>query len=199
MATAWAIQPQQALRFDTKSGAHEQLLRDASNYQCYESPVGPLWLTYTDLGVCEVSFRPPLKDLPARFELHEGDSAVIHQAIDWLAAYFRGIPQPISAFPIESTALKEGTAFQQAVWQALQQIPYGQTQTYGQVAQAIGRPAAVRAVGQANRANPLAIVIPCHRVIGANGQLTGYMGADGATGRLDIKAQLLALEVAKAL
>jgi methylated-DNA-[protein]-cysteine S-methyltransferase len=196
MATAWAIQPQQALGCDTKPGAHEQLLCDASPYQCFESPVGPLWLTYTDLGVCEVSFRPPSKDLAVRLEPYECDSSVIHQAMAWLAAYFRGDPQPMSAFPIDTTVLRQGTAFQQVVWNALSQIPYGQTQTYSQVAQAIGRPAAVRAVGQANRANPLAIVIPCHRVIGANGQLTGYMGADGATGRLDIKAQLLALEAA---
>lgn len=82
----------------------------------------------------------------------------------------------------------KGTAFQQQVWEALQQIPYGQTRTYQQIAEVIGAPAACRAVGNANNKNPISIVIPCHRVIGANGKLTGYAGG------LDAKARLLELE-----
>ncbi|MBP8221372.1 MAG: methylated-DNA--[protein]-cysteine S-methyltransferase, partial [Aeromonadaceae bacterium] len=81
-----------------------------------------------------------------------------------------------------------GTAFQQAVWQALCDIPYGETRSYGDIARAIGKPAAVRAVGAANGRNPLSIIVPCHRVIGQNGSLTGYAGG------LPIKQQLLALE-----
>jgi methylated-DNA-[protein]-cysteine S-methyltransferase len=82
----------------------------------------------------------------------------------------------------------EGTAFQQAVWKALLDIPYGQTRSYGQIAQNIGNPRASRAVGMANHNNPIGIIIPCHRVIGANGDLVGYAGG------MDIKMQLLDLE-----
>ena len=82
----------------------------------------------------------------------------------------------------------QGTPFQQSVWQALRQIPYGQTASYKQIAQAIGHPTACRAVGGANNKNPLPIFIPCHRVIGAGGSLTGYAGG------LDLKQGLLALE-----
>ena len=82
----------------------------------------------------------------------------------------------------------KGTQFQQEVWQALQEIPYGETRTYSDIAVAIGRPKATRAVGMANHCNPLAIIVPCHRVIGKNGSLTGYAGG------LEKKQALLALE-----
>ena len=85
-------------------------------------------------------------------------------------------------------AKKQGTPFQQKVWAALLQIPWGETRTYGQVAAMIGQPKACRAVGMANNRNPLPIFIPCHRVIGANGQLTGYAGG------LSAKEHLLSLE-----
>lgn len=81
-----------------------------------------------------------------------------------------------------------GTAFQQAVWQALCDIPYGETRSYSDIARTIGKPDAVRAVGAANGRNPLSIIVPCHRVIGQNGSLTGYAGG------LEIKKALLALE-----
>ena len=81
-----------------------------------------------------------------------------------------------------------GTEFQRAVWNALLEIPYGETRSYSEIARAIGRPDAVRAVGTANGANPIPIIIPCHRVIGANGSLTGFGGG------LDVKRQLLMLE-----
>ena len=84
-----------------------------------------------------------------------------------------------------------GTAFQRSVWEALRAIPYGQTRTYGEMAAAVGRPKAVRALGQANHVNPLPIFIPCHRVVGKNGALTGYAGG------LDLKGALLALESGK--
>jgi len=82
----------------------------------------------------------------------------------------------------------EGTAFQVAVWRALQAIPYGETRSYGEIAHSIGQPRACRAVGMANNRNRIAIIIPCHRVIGANGKLVGYGGG------LDIKEKLLDLE-----
>lgn len=88
--------------------------------------------------------------------------------------------------PLAPTA---GTPFQQRVWAALREIPYGETRTYAEIAAAAGNPRAVRAVGQANRANPVAVIIPCHRVIGARGDLVGYDGK-----RVHIKARLLALE-----
>ena len=81
-----------------------------------------------------------------------------------------------------------GTPFQQAVWNALKEIPYGETRSYGEIARQIGHPRASRAVGQANNRNPLPIVVPCHRVIGASGALTGYAGG------LDIKVRLRELE-----
>ena len=82
----------------------------------------------------------------------------------------------------------QGTEFQERVWGALREIGYGETVTYGELARRLGNPAAVRAVGLANGANPVAIVVPCHRVVGAGGQLTGYAGG------LDVKRRLLALE-----
>ena len=81
-----------------------------------------------------------------------------------------------------------GTPFQQKVWQTLQTIPYGQTRSYGEIAEQIGRPKACRAVGMANHANPILVLIPCHRVVGKNGSLTGY------TAGLELKQRLLELE-----
>jgi len=86
-----------------------------------------------------------------------------------------------------------GTPFQLAVWQALREIPYGETRSYAEVARAVGRPAAVRAVGAANGANPIAIVVPCHRVIASGGGLGGYGGG------LEVKARLLAMERSRAV
>ncbi|RKH42941.1 methylated-DNA--[protein]-cysteine S-methyltransferase [Corallococcus sp. AB050B] len=89
-----------------------------------------------------------------------------------LQAYLRGDLSAISALPVETG----GTPFQREVWRALREIPAGTTTTYGQLAHRIGRPKAIRAVGLANGANPISIVVPCHRVVGANASLTGYAG-----------------------
>ena len=89
-----------------------------------------------------------------------------------MAAYFDGDIHAIDSLPVAT----EGTAFQKSVWQALRSIPAGETISYGELAKRLGNPAAVRAVGLANGANPIGIVVPCHRVIGANGSLTGYGG-----------------------
>ncbi len=111
------------------------------------------------------------------------DPTLLASAREELLAYFAGELQDFS-FPVAP----HGTEFQQQVWQALRDIPYGQVATYRDIAQRIGRPQAVRAVGAANGANPVAVVVPCHRVIGSNGTLTGYAGG------LDIKEKLLRLE-----
>ena len=114
----------------------------------------------------------------------EGEQiAPLQQAADELRRYFAG-ERVQFACPLDL----HGTAFQITVWEELLRIPYGKTRTYGEIARAIGRPAAARAVGAANGANPIAIIVPCHRVIGSSGALTGYGGG------LPTKAWLLALE-----
>jgi methylated-DNA-[protein]-cysteine S-methyltransferase len=95
-----------------------------------------------------------------------------HVLTEAIARYFAGELDAIDTLPVETG----GTPFQQEVWRALREIPCGSTTSYGRLAAHIGRPAAVRAVGLANGANPVAVVVPCHRVIGANGSLTGYGG-----------------------
>ena len=114
------------------------------------------------------------------------DTPLLLEAKRQLEEYYAGLRAGFS-LPLNP----QGTAFQKKVWQQLEAIPYGQTRTYGQIAAAVGQPTASRAVGGANHNNPIAIVIPCHRVIGANGKLTGYAGG------LDIKEKLLRLEGVK--
>ncbi|HEY1353238.1 MAG TPA: methylated-DNA--[protein]-cysteine S-methyltransferase [Ktedonobacteraceae bacterium] len=114
----------------------------------------------------------------------EGESIEpLRQALDQLRRYFAGEPVQFSC-PLDL----RGTPFQLSVWEELYCIPYGQTRTYAQIASAIGCPKAARAVGAANGANPVAVIVPCHRVIGSDGALTGYGGG------LYVKAWLLALE-----
>lgn len=121
------------------------------------------------------------KEEPARKE--RAAREILEQAAREIGEYFEGCRREFT-FPTEAA----GTPFQQAVWNALKEIPYGETRSYGEIARQIGHPRASRAVGQANNRNPLPIVVPCHRVIGASGALTGYAGG------LDIKVRLLELE-----
>lgn len=107
----------------------------------------------------------------------------MNQAANELRSYFAGVLRVFSV-PLDM----QGTDFQLSVWRQLVKIPYGETRSYAQVAEAIGRPKAVRAVGAANGSNPVAIVVPCHRVIGSSGKLTGYGGG------LPLKQRLLELE-----
>ena len=111
------------------------------------------------------------------------DDAAFPDAVEQLESYFAG---ELFDFDLELDLV--GTTFQRAVWQALLTIPYGETRSYGEIAAQIGSPTASRAVGLANGHNPIGIIVPCHRVIGANGSLTGYGGG------LDRKRALLALE-----
>lgn len=151
------------------------------------SPLGPLLLAASPQGLAGVWFTDQRHLPPASLINRWGDGAqhaVLQKAAEQLHAYFLG-ERPGFDLPLD---LSIGTPFQQAVWQALLQIPAAETHTYSAVAQRIGRPSAVRAVGTAIGRNPLGIVVPCHRVLGAGGALTGYAGG------LDRKAALLRLE-----
>src|SRR6266581_4749232 len=153
-----------------------------------DSPIGPLTLVAEDdklTGVyIEVRGHEPAPDaLGEPLGPDSPGSRVLAEAAAQLDAYFAGRRTDFS-LPL---AL-EGTSFQQAVWAALRTIPYGETVSYGELAGQIGQPSASRAVGLANGRNPVAIIVPCHRVVGADGSLTGYGGG------LDRKRYLLALE-----
>lgn len=113
----------------------------------------------------------------------EESARPFREPIRQLKAYFRG---KLTEFDVPLGG--EGTDFQKKVWQALRDVPYGQTTSYGQIAKTIGRPKACRAVGLANGRNPISIIVPCHRIIGSNGKLVGYGGG------LDRKTRLLQLE-----
>jgi methylated-DNA-[protein]-cysteine S-methyltransferase len=145
------------------------------------SPVGPLTLAGKDrrlmhLRMVDQTYEPS----------HDGwepDDAAFPDAVEQLDAYFAG-----ERLAFELALGLVGTEFQRRVWEALQTIPYGETRSYGEIARQIGSPGAFRAVGLANGHNPIGIIVPCHRVIGSNGSLTGYGGG------LDRKRQLLDLE-----
>ena len=147
-----------------------------------ESPLGRLLLAANDGGLRHIIFSSetqPARPDPAWRE----DPAPLTEAVRQLQAYFAG---DLETFNLRLAP--QGTPFQMEVWQRLRDIPYGQTISYGELARRIGNPKASRAVGLANGSNPIPIVIPCHRVIGSNGKLTGYGGG------LPIKEKLLALE-----
>ena len=141
-----------------------------------DSPVGPLTLAESDGALVRIAFG----DERAGACDH---TPLLDEAARQLDEYFEGRRREFD-LPLAPA----GTVFQQAVWAALRTIPYGQTRSYKDIAAAVGRPAACRAVGMANNRNPLPIVIPCHRVIGASGALTGYAGG------LDVKMRLLEIE-----
>ena len=144
-----------------------------------ESPLGPLGVGEEDGALTLILFDG--QPVPAGYR--EGETPLLADAHRQLAAYFAGERQTF-ALPLAPA----GTPFQQAVWQALREIPYGETCSYSDIARQVGKPKASRAVGMANHRNPLPVIIPCHRVVGAGGALTGYGGG------LERKALLLALE-----
>jgi methylated-DNA-[protein]-cysteine S-methyltransferase len=153
-------------------------------YKTMKSPVGALRLVASHDGLAAVLWE---NDKPGRVRLNlageDERNPVLVETERQLNEYFAGRRKKFS--------LKldfAGTEFQRKVWQALLEIPFGQTRSYGEIAKRIGSPAAMRAVGAANGRNPISIVAPCHRVIGATGKLTGFAGG------LDAKAHLLALE-----
>lgn len=153
-------------------------------FKIVATPVGALKLVASDCGLAAILWED---DDPARVRLgamaQAPDHPVLCAAERQLGEYFAGARATFD-LPLDF----QGTAFQQQVWAALLAIPFGETRSYAEIARAIGRPSAVRAVGAANGRNPISIVAPCHRVIGANGALTGFAGG------LEVKRRLLALE-----
>lgn len=139
-------------------------------YTEYNSPIGPLLLVGNDQSLHKVLF--PQKQCAAKpDDSWESNQAPFNYLIEELDAYFLGKLQKFTV-PLSP----EGTEFQHSVWQVLQTIDYGETCSYRDIATRIGKPTASRAVGSANGANPIPIVIPCHRVVGSNGTLTGFAG-----------------------
>ena len=143
-----------------------------------DTPVGEMWLVQE--GDALVELKLPGEALP---EGEMAETPLLRKAAAQLAEYFAG---KRAAFDLPLAP--EGTPFRRAVWAALMEIPAGRTASYGDIARAIGKPNAFRAVGSANHVNPLPVFIPCHRVIGSGGALVGYGGG------LDLKGKLLALE-----
>jgi methylated-DNA-[protein]-cysteine S-methyltransferase len=143
------------------------------------SPVGLLFLACSPKGLRYVDFmdKKSLKRMIAKHAADHEDATWepslldLRVAVDQLDEYFNGMRYAFD-LPLD----QQGSEFQMQVWPALQRIPFGETRTYGQIAKEIGQPKSARAVGLANNQNPLPIIVPCHRVIGANGKLTGYGG-----------------------
>lgn len=155
------------------------------NYRTIDSPIGPLTLAgrnsvLTNLRMVDQTYAPSRAGWTR-------DDNVFADAVEQLNAYFAG---ELTDFDLELDL--QGTVFQQRVWKALLTIPYGETRSYGEIAEQVGAPGSARAVGLANGHNPIAIIVPCHRVIGANGKLTGYGGG------IDRKLTLLELEKSRA-
>lgn len=148
-----------------------------------DSPIGPLTLVANGDDALIGLYLPDQRHAPAEGSFGARDDDILAGLREQLAAYFEG---ELTDFDVPLAP--QGTPFQLLVWEALRTIPYGETRSYGELAAQIGRAGASRAVGLANGRNPIGIVVPCHRVIGANGSLTGYGGG------LPTKRALLDLE-----
>ncbi len=145
-------------------------------FTTWKSPLGKLWLSATERGVAAIHFGEPDERERRRWRRYglphprpNDDAPLLLETLHQLEAYFHG---ERTAFDLPLDL--RGTPFQMRVWEEVARIPYGQTRTYGMIAEAIGKPLAARAVGQAVGRNPIVIVIPCHRVIAANGKLGGF-------------------------
>jgi methylated-DNA-[protein]-cysteine S-methyltransferase len=147
-----------------------------------DGPLGPITVVGQE-GALAGLHLAEARHLPPDDRLGERDDATLPALQEQLTAYLAG---QLQVFDVDLAPV--GTPFQAAVWAALRRVPYGTTTTYGALAAAVGRPSAVRAVGAANGRNPVCLVVPCHRVVGADGSLTGYAGG------LDRKRFLLELE-----
>ncbi|MGW1541539.1 methylated-DNA--[protein]-cysteine S-methyltransferase [Streptomyces sp. NPDC002309] len=152
-----------------------------------DSPYGPLTLVADD-GVLSGLYMTEQRHRPAQETFGGRDETPFGETVDQLTAYFEG---ELKDFTVELRL--NGTPFQRSVWDRLRRIPYGETRSYGELAEALGNPQASRAVGLANGRNPIGIIVPCHRVIGAGGGLTGYGGG------LERKQRLLDFERGAAL
>ncbi|KWZ67889.1 methylated-DNA--[protein]-cysteine S-methyltransferase [Bacillus altitudinis] len=154
-------------------------------YTLYTAPIGALYILEKDGAIIEVKFDDEsflVKEQRDRFK--QEDTPVLKEAKKQLDEYFKG-DRKVFDLPLKQA----GSPFQEQVWEALSTIPYGESKSYADIAEAIGNPKAVRAIGQANRRNALPIFIPCHRVIGKDRTLTGYAGT-----KTGMKAILLELE-----
>lgn len=152
------------------------------HYWKFPSPVGPLALAVTERGLARLEFdrgQIPARDGNVWVESEERTRPYRRQLEEYFAGERRAFDLPLDL---------QGTEFEQRCWQALLKIPYGETRSYGDIARAVGSPKAFRAVGRANHNNPVAIVVPCHRVVASDGGLTGYGGG------LEVKEKLLRLE-----
>ena len=153
-------------------------------YKMMRSPVGNLKLVASDQGLVAILWQ---NEKPSRVPLNEliedGTHPILLDTERELREYFAGKRKSFSV-PLDM----RGTSFQKDVWHALLRIPFGETRSYGQLAKQLGNPKAMRAVGAANGRNPISIIVPCHRVIGSTGKLTGFAGG------LETKAHLLDLE-----
>ena len=160
-------------------------MNSTKQHTVVESPYGPLTLVATD-GVLSGLYMVGQRHRPAEESFGErvaGSEEPFPEVARQLAAYFAG-----ERTEFDLPLRLEGTDFQRSVWEQLVRIPYGQTWSYGELAARLGKPGASRAVGLANGKNPVGIIVPCHRVIGASGSMTGYGGG------LDRKVRLLAFE-----
>ena len=146
----------------------------------YDSPVGMLRIFENEKGITRIQF---VFDPKEQITIIEAKTPLLKEVVQQLSDFFSGVRKEFT-LPLDPV----GTNFQLRTWNALLDIPYGETRTYKQIAESIGCPKGFRAVGLANNRNPIPIIIPCHRVIGADGKLTGYAGG------LDIKERLLAIE-----
>ncbi len=155
-------------------------------YTIMNSPVGPLSIAGDEAGLHSILFGSGKRAARPDPDWQESECSVVRETIRQLQAYFQ---KKLTRFDLPLHPV--GTSFQLSVWHALEKIPYGEVISYGELANRIGKPHASRAVGAANGSNPIPIVIPCHRVIGSNGKLTGYGGG------LPIKEALLELEGAR--
>lgn len=146
-------------------------------FYSYQTNIGQIWICEEDSKIIQLRFKKPETDI------EEKETKLIREAIRQIDEYLQG-ERTSFTLPLNP----QGTDYQKAVWSALQRVYYGETKTYKQIAEEIGSPKSCRAVGLANNRNPIAIIIPCHRIIGSNGKLVGYAGG------LDVKEKLLALE-----
>ncbi len=148
---------------------------DTAHYVIFNSPLGAIWLAATERGICALGFGESAGRLAGHLTRHNiatpepGETPILREAVSELTAYFAGRLQTF-VVPLDL----RGTRFQKAVWEELRHISYGETLTYGQIALEVERPNGAQAVGRAVGANPVSLIVPCHRVVGQNGELTGY-------------------------
>lgn len=152
----------------------------------YETKIGRVMIAEDGGSITDIALVSKKEELELSSQVHWMETELIKEASEQLIEYMKGTRRQFTV-PLKP----QGTNFQRKVWDALRTIPYGETRSYKQIAEAVGNGKASRAVGMANHNNPIICMIPCHRVIGANGSLVGYAGG------LDIKKQLIMLEQGK--